>query len=98
MKKEYQLNDSAFIFSFLYEYLQKFYNDIDEANEAVKQGGVVGAMYFASNFSRVLQNNRDSTVTSREPTTAGEITISLDMGSTLIKLFALSKKKKKIIV
>lgn len=69
-------------FILFHAHMQKFYSDEAKANAAVKQGEVVGVMFFDRNFSTALREIRDDpTDASPEQILASEIAVTLDMGS-----------------
>ncbi|XP_072759164.1 ABC transporter G family member 23 isoform X2 [Anoplolepis gracilipes] len=75
---------------FLHEYGdsivdQKFYDDISEASDAVRDGDLVGVMYFSHNFSEALQRRiHDFSFANTEDILFGEIDVFLDMGDMRI--------------
>ncbi|XP_032678963.1 ABC transporter G family member 23-like isoform X2 [Odontomachus brunneus] len=72
--------------------MKKYYDDISEANDAVRNGKLAGVMYFSRNFSEALQNRLGNFIDVDEADiVAGQIQVFLDMGDREIGLF-LQKK------
>lgn len=73
-------------------HFQKFYDDISEATDAIRDGDLVGVMYFNHNFSEALQIRIDDFRSAKtEDIVAGEIDVFLDMGGTYIYYFSFTK-------
>ncbi|EFN69285.1 ABC transporter G family member 20 [Camponotus floridanus] len=78
---------------FLHEYgdsniEQEFYDNMSEATDAIRDGDLVGIMYFNHNFSEALQRRIDNYGTAKtEDILSGQIDIFLDMGDMQIGQF-----------
>ncbi|XP_043268137.1 ABC transporter G family member 23-like isoform X2 [Venturia canescens] len=66
----------------------EFYDNIEEATQAVKNGKGAGTILIASNFSKALTLRMDGEIfDTTEEFAAAEIEVSLDMGNRQIGLF-----------
>ncbi|XP_072759545.1 ABC transporter G family member 23-like [Anoplolepis gracilipes] len=82
---------------FLHEYgnsiaNQKFYNDMSEATNAVRDGDLVGVMQFNHNFTKTLQRRINGfTYAKTEDILSNEINVFLDMGDMQIGQLMMKK-------
>ncbi|XP_050449828.1 ABC transporter G family member 23-like isoform X2 [Cataglyphis hispanica] len=64
---------------------QKFYDDMSDATHDIRDGELVGVMYFHHNFSEALQRRTEDFVNARtEDIVSGKIDVFLDMGDMQI--------------
>ncbi|KAL6445742.1 hypothetical protein ACFW04_000899 [Cataglyphis niger] len=68
-----------------YKRMKKFYDDMSDATHDVRNGELVGVMYFHHNFSEALQRRIEDFVNARtEDIVSGKIDVFLDMGDMQI--------------
>lgn len=66
-------------------HFQEFYDDMSDATHDVRDGELVGVMYFHHNFSEALQRRiADITNAKTKDIISSEIDVFLDMGGTYI--------------
>lgn len=66
-------------------HFQEFYDDMSKATDAVRDGDLVGIMYFNYNFSEALQRRVDNYGFAKtEDIESSQIDVFLDMGGTYI--------------